>query len=331
MRGLRSLSIACAVDRATAWQINAGRASTPNASFDLSVVEALRRIYKTVHIVRAVPESSRTLEELSRLRPDAIFNLAFSANQIEPSFAGALDLLGIPFTGSEAAAIALANDKVRSRILLRAMGLPVPRFIELRPGPQAAIDFEPPYLVKPACLAGSAGIYANSMVKTPADVWRHAERIWKRFDVPAVCDEFIVGREFRVGLVESAPGTSSVSGIAEWRFSDAKPGWGFKTEAIRGNARVRRAQNVKRGSFAMKPKTLRSLSTIAQESMRVLGIRGYATIDFRVDAAERPIVLEVNANPGLSSRGSVWSRPSFDTNIRLVVEAALRGNEATLG
>jgi D-alanine-D-alanine ligase len=185
--------------------------------------------------------------------------------------------------------------------------------------------------VKPTCLAGSAGVYATSMVRTRAEVRRLAKRIQSRFDVPAVCDEFIVGREFRVGLVENARGTASVSGIAEWRFADAKPGWGFKTEAIRGNARVRRAQNVKRGTFALKAKTLRSLSAIAQESMRVLGVRGYATIDFRLDAEERPIVLEVNSNPGLSSRGAVWSLPSFDTNIRLVVEAALRGRETPLG
>jgi len=317
----RPLSVACVVDGRVAGEISGSRITSSNASYDASVLESLCRLYRHVHLVRALSDSTRTLEELRRLRPDVIFNLAFSATSLEVPFAGALGLLGIPFTGSSSTAIALANDKVRSRILLRAAGVRVPRFIALNPGSKTVIDFDPPYIVKPVSSAASAGVYADSVVKTRAGVQRLATRIWRRFEQPAVCDEFIVGREIRAGVVEDAHGTPRLTGVAEWGFRD---GWGFKTEAIRSNPRVRRARNVTRDVVRLPAPMVRSLGTIIVDSFRALGVTGYATVDLRIDAEERLYVLEVNANPGLWMYGIVWGRPSFDANIRRVVDAALR-------
>src|SRR6185295_3422626 len=96
-----------------------------------------------------------------------VFNLAFSAHPFESGFAGALELLGIPFTGSGALGIGLANDKVRSRRLLALAGLPVPRFVELgQTSRPAAVDFGPPFIVKPAALGNSRGIDRHSVVNS---------------------------------------------------------------------------------------------------------------------------------------------------------------------
>jgi D-alanine-D-alanine ligase len=319
-----ALSIACVVDPRVGGAISGSRISTAFASYDASVLEALCRLYRSVHLVRAHADSTRTLEELRSVRPDVVFNLAFSATPLEAPFAGSLALLGIPFTGAGAGAIALANDKVRSRTLLRAGGVPVPRFVALDPGSKPRMDFDPPYIVKPSASAASAGVYADSVVKTRSGVGRLAARIWRRFEQPAVCDEFIVGREIRVGAVEDGTGTPRLSGIAEWGFSD---GWGFKTEAIRANPRVRQAQRVTRERVAMTRRMTRELERLIRDSMRILGVTGYATIDVRVDSEGRIFVLELNANPGLWAGGVLWSRPTFDANIRRVVDSALRHSD----
>jgi D-alanine-D-alanine ligase len=316
-----ALSVACVVDHRVGGAISGSRISSAFASYDASVLEALCRLYRPVHLVRAHDNSIRTLDELRSLRPDVVFNLAFSATPLEAPFAGALGLLGIPFTGSGAAAIALANDKVRSRTLLRAGGVSVPKFVAIDPGSKPRIDFDPPYIVKPACSAASAGVYADSVVKTRSAVGRLAARIWKRFEQAAVCDEFIVGREIRVGAVDDADGTPRVTGFAEWGFAD---GWGFKTEAIRINPRVRQAQRVTRDRVNMKRQLTLELQRLIRASMRILGVTGYATMDVRVDAEERIYVLELNSNPGLWAGGVLWSRPAFDANIRRIVESALR-------
>jgi D-alanine-D-alanine ligase len=316
-----ALSIACVVDPRVGGAISGSRISTAFASYDASVLEALCRLYRPVHLVRAYAGSTRTLDELRSLRPDVVFNLAFSAIPPEVPFVGALGLLGIPYTGSGPGALALANDKVRSRMMLRAVGVPVPKFVALEPGSKPRIDFDPPYIVKPSLSAASAGVYADSLARTRSAVGRLAARIWKRFEQPAVCDEFIVGREIRVGAVDDATGTPRLTGMAEWGFPD---GWGFKTEAIRINPRVRQAQRVTRERVAVTRQMTRELERLIRESMRILGVTGYATMDVRVDAEGRIYVLELNANPGLWAGGVLWSRPTFDTNIRRVVESALR-------
>jgi D-alanine-D-alanine ligase-like ATP-grasp enzyme len=289
------------------------------------VVEALRLIYRRVSIVSAVGGSTRTLDELARLRPDVVFNLAFSAQPCEASFAGCLDMMGIPYTGSGPRGIALTNDKVRSRHLLRAASVRVPRFIELAPGRPVEVDLTPPFIVKPASLAGSNGIYADSVAKTREGVAELVERIWNRFGVAAVCDEFIVGRELRVGTVESARGKATIAGVSEWRFGSAAPGWGFKTEAIRINQRVRQARRVTRGLAALSRREAAELTTVARAALSALDVKGYSTLDVRVDQTGRLVVIEVNANPGLWSGSAIWGNPSFESNLRKIVNAALRG------
>jgi hypothetical protein len=81
----RDLSVACVIDARVAAEICGERIRSPNASYDASVLAALCRLYRDVHLVRARFDTDRTLEELRALRPDVIFNLAFSATDFEAS------------------------------------------------------------------------------------------------------------------------------------------------------------------------------------------------------------------------------------------------------
>ena len=145
------LSIACLIDLDVAGQIRIGlgsnaQSSNDRVSYDLSVIQALRRLYRRVDLVEAVEGSSRTMDELMRMKPDVVFNLACSTLPIEGSFTGCLEVLGIPYTGSGAVGIALANDKVRCRHLMRGAGIRVPRFVELVPGRPIDVDLTPPLI-----------------------------------------------------------------------------------------------------------------------------------------------------------------------------------------
>ena len=327
------LSIACLIDPDVAGQIRSGlgsnaqgsnvQGSNDRVSYDLSVIQALRRLYRRVDLVEAVEGSSRTMDELMRMKPDVVFNLACSTLPIEGSFTGCLEVLGIPYTGSGAVGIALANDKVRCRHLMRAAGVRVPRFVELVPGRPIEVDLTPPLIVKPVASAGCAGIHADSLARTEGEVARLARRIWHRFGTAALCDEFVLGREFRIGTIETRKGMRPI-GITEWKFGDAAPGWGFKTQTIVNNLRVRRARRVSRALAILSRRDRHLLAETAQAAMAALDIRGYATMDARMDDMGRVSVLEVNSNPGLWSGSSIWSNPSFDRNIKRIVDAARR-------
>jgi D-alanine-D-alanine ligase len=319
---MTNLCVACLLDKENVGQIRRRVASNAMVRYDLSVVDALVKIYRHVELVGVAEGNDHWIDEVRRLRPDVVFNLTFSATPLEASVAGCLDVLGIPYTGSGPRGIALANDKVRSRQLLHYGGIRVPRFVELTPSNAVRVDLPPPLIVKPATLAGSVGIHRDSVAMTHKAVPSLARRIWRKYGVPAICEEFIVGREFRIGLIETG-GVARVSAISEWVFGSSPPGWGYKTEAIRSNLRVRRARGVTR----YRPQLSRAISTefvsLARRAMKVLDVRGYATIDIRLDGRNRITVLEVNANPGLWSGGAIWSKPSFECNIKRIVRAAL--------
>jgi D-alanine-D-alanine ligase len=320
------LSVACTVDADIAAKIRRSDPGQTRARYDISVIDALRRNYRHVEIVAAFAGGLATLDSLARLRPDVVFNLAFSAQPLEAAFAGCLEILGLPYTGSGPRGIMLTNDKILSRRMLHAARLDVPRFVKLAPGDPIVLNLSPPLIVKPTTLASSAGIYADSVLQTTRGVSRLVRRIWHRFGVPAVCEEFIVGREFRIGVIESSAKRFRVVGISEWRFGKANPGWGIKTEAIRINPTVRRARGVTR-SLAKIPRGLAAaLAMTARRSVSALDVRGYATVDVRMDARGRIVVLEANSNPGLWSRSAIWSNPNFDANIRQIVRCALARN-----
>lgn len=315
--------IACVIDNDIVAAVNSGK-KVGRAFADLFVIRALRRLFPDVKLVAAWEQDARTIEELVCLKPEIVFNLAFSALACEPSFAGALEILGIPYTGSGPLGIALANDKARSRRLLASGGIRVPQFVELaRTHRPAKIDFSPPFFVKPVVSGNSVGINAGSVVDSYAHARKQADRIWRELRQPAVCDEFIAGREFHVGLIEKARGVFQTAGIVELHFARTEPGRGFSTQMKIVNGKDRRDFKVSYRLASLTRRKLAEMAEIAAASANLLQLRGYAKVDMRMDHQEKITVIEANANPALW-HGEIWRRPSFETNLRRIIEAALR-------
>jgi len=319
-------AIACVIDDDIIDHVRRGETSEADKrmAFDISVVRRLRRLADVVHLVPGT-EGGRTIEELARLQPQVVFNLAFSSCSLEPSFAGALELLGLPFTGSGPSGIAVANDKIRSRHLLRTAGIRVPRFVELAPRRRPkALDFEPPFIVKPVSSGDSEGIRSDSVVDSYAQALKRADRIWRELEMHAVCDEFIVGREFQVGIVEARRRAFHITEIVELHFSSARPGRGFKTELLMKRGKPCRLYET-HARRALLPRRLKTrMAEIARKTAEVLDLRGYAKIDFRMDDEENIVLIEANPNPGLFSTNKIWGRPGFEINLRRIIHAALR-------
>jgi D-alanine-D-alanine ligase len=316
--------IVCMIDDDIIKAVARGKSTSREAMYDISVVRALRRLPCSVHLVGAGRDLSRTIEQLTRLRPGLVFNLAFSAHPLEASFAGVLDVLGIPYTGSGPLGIGLTNDKARSRRLLAVAGIAVPRFVELGPARRPkTIGFPPPFIVKPVSLANSLGVHADSVVRSYQHALKRAGRIWRQYRVPALCDEFIVGREFQVGLVETARRHFKVSAIVELNFAGASRGRGFKSEAVEINGKRKRLYEVATPLALLPRGKWEEMAEIARTACRVLELRGYAKVDLRMDSDGRVAVIEANANPGLWSAGNIWRTPNFEANLRFIIDAAL--------
>jgi D-alanine-D-alanine ligase len=312
----KRLHVLCAVDADIAGQVRRRRRRWNRAKWDGAVVDSLRRQFTRVDVVGVDNDSVASWRAFEGTGADVVFNLALSALSSEAAFIGFLQSAGLRSTGSGVLALALSNDKIRSRTLLAAAGVRVPRFVALLPGVNPrGIDLKPPVIVKPACQASAEGLSRDSVVMTRREALDRARRIWRRFGEPAVCDEFIPGREFRAGFVEGPRKRVRVAGVSELLFVGGHHG--LRTESKRHRSR----------RIRLPPGRRTEMTAIAQAAFDTLGLRGYASLDLRLDSFDRFTVLEVNANPGLSSDSHVWGGGGgrFDLHIRVIVEAALRG------
>ncbi|MGH9419382.1 MAG: hypothetical protein ACRD3J_05355, partial [Thermoanaerobaculia bacterium] len=94
------LSVAVVIDDDIISQVQASKSRCTRATYDISVVEALRRLYKKVTLVSVGKDNNAAIDHLQKLRPDVVFNLAYSSHPLEASFVGLLEILGLRYTGS---------------------------------------------------------------------------------------------------------------------------------------------------------------------------------------------------------------------------------------
>jgi D-alanine-D-alanine ligase len=324
-------SIVCAIDSDVLRSVKRGASNgrlalydARRASYDASVVQALQRIGFAFQLVGVEDQFSRSLSEIEALNPELVFNLALSATPSESAFVDGLASRELAYTGSGASAITATNDKIRMRRLLKKFNIPIPKYSVFYPKRRPrSLEGTSPHIVKPAKFgATSDGIKPSSMVWTYEQARKQADRIATTLDVPAICDEFIIGREFHVGLVERR-GILSVTAVAELKFMNAPAGFGFKSELVSKRGGQQRYFEIEQVLVDSPRKPISAIAKLAQRAASCVGVRGYAKVDIRVDGDGRPFVLEVNSNPGLWSGMPIWSRPSFEENISSIVRAAL--------
>ncbi len=222
--------------------------------------------------------------------------------------AAVLAALGLPFTGSGAAAIWLTTDKAVTRAVFAAEGLPVAPGGRLDlAGPQGAGRLDrvpPPWILKPGCEDASIGLEGNAVVHDREAALSRAADLARRFPgQPIVLESYLPGREFNVSLLATQEGGVEVLPVAELvyvGFSADEPrilGWEAKwrTDSDLYARTVRQ--------FPAGPEDaplLARIADLARAAWRVCGLAGYARVDLRCDARGEPCILEVNANPCLA-------------------------------
>ena len=235
-------------------------------------------------------------EMLGRLdRADVVFNLAESVDgdpSLEPAVAWLLDWCAYAFTGSSGTALALALDKQITKAVLDAHGVATPRAAVLadRAAPLPALRY--PAIVKPVRHDASHGIHTESIVADEREARERTGRIINRYAQPALVEEFVDGREFNVALL-----AESALPIREIVFSDP-PILTYEAKWMPQSADYAATMPV----FCedLPPELRGRLLVAARTAWDALGLRGYARVDVRVDAAGHPFVLDVNPNPDLS-------------------------------
>ena len=239
--------------------------------------------------------------QLSITRPEVVFNLVESIAGIDGSavaIPAMLDGLGIPYTGSNAAAQALANDKCMAKAFMRRAGLPTAHWY---PGQDGFVPGV--YLVKTRFEHGSCGI-DDDAVRRLDDKEGLAEAVrlrQKKLGRPCFAEEYLEGREFNLSVIELQD-ELCVLPAAEIDFSAFAAGKprivGYRAKWVAGSFEFTHTPRV----FPSLPAGLkRRLASLAEESFRLFGLTGYGRVDFRLNREGEPVILEVNPNPCLAS------------------------------
>ena len=294
-------------------------ASHPDAASEHDIVETSATIAELIaecgYDASRIGFSTDPSVLLDRLRidpPDAVFNLfegLANRTATEISVAALLEWLDVPFSGSPSTAIALGRDKIRTKYLLQAAGLPTSAFaVAYEPGP---VHWAGPWpvIVKPACQDSSVGIEQASVVSNRSELEERVAAVLDAFGPPVLIEEFIGGREFHVNMRDvpdddGQPSVRELIPLAEIRF-DYEPGrtlWPIYSFDAKWNVTSEEYLSTPLDTPVILPEALMDrIRTLTLATWRLLGLRDYARLDVRLCKNGDPYILEVNPNPYLCS------------------------------
>ena len=201
---------------------------------------------------------------------------------------GALECLGVGYTGSGVMASALAMDKFRCKLLWLGMGLSTPRFAELTAASnwQGIINDLGPVIVKPACEGSSIGMARAATAAELADAWRSAKAYGRVF-----AEQWVSGSEYTVAILngKALPAIKLETDAAFYDF----------------NAKYVSDQTRYLCPCGLSAADEQELSELVLAAFTSLGCAGWGRVDVMRDAAGKFYLLEVNTVPGMTDHSLV--------------------------
>jgi D-alanine-D-alanine ligase len=278
------------------------------------------------------PDPSSVDRTVAAAEAELVFNLVesvFGQGNLSGLAPAMLERCGIPFTGASAVAIACCADKPFTKRVLRSAGLPTPDWTE--PPRWDGLAGDRLYVVKSASEDCSVGLGDGSVLRGAEAVRAHAVEAARRHGGAWFAESYCPGREFNVSLLETEDGLR-VFPIAEIVFSDWPPDrprlvgyaakWDTRSAECAATPRVF-------GIEAEAPDLAGSMARLSCSAWHLLGLRGYARVDFRLDAAGEPTILEINPNPCLEpeagfSAAAMEAGISYAELVDQILHAAIR-------
>ena len=212
---------------------------------------------------------------------------------------GALELLGIPYTGSGVMASSMAIDKVMTKRVLLAENLPTPRYVLLRRGHYRSADVEKvvdtldlPLIVKPAREGSSLGL---TKVTKRSDM-AAAVALAEKMDADILCEQFIAGDEVTCPVLGTGEQARALPVI---RIVAPEGNYDYENKYFNNKTQYLVPCGLPAGEEAV-------IQQLALHAFRTLNCRGWARADVMIDAGTRkPYLLEVNTSPGMTSHSLV--------------------------
>jgi D-alanine-D-alanine ligase len=233
---------------------------------------------------------------LSGQRVDIIFNIAegYTGRAREAQIPALLEMLQIPYVGSDPVTLGLALDKVLTKQIMKAERIPTARFLKLSKMEELnQIPLRYPLFAKPNHEGTGKGIDSESKIKTYPKLKSRVKYLLKTYREPVLVEEYLEGDEFTVGIVGTPP---HVIGTMQVVFDTTKV-----EDFYSYHVKEEYEQYV---HYVCPPKIepdrLEQIEDIALRAYKVLECRDFARVDIRCDADGTPFFLEINPLAGLN-------------------------------
>jgi len=260
------------------------------------VLQALRSQGVDVH---AFDPAERDLGELKRDGFSRCFIALHGRFGEDGTVQGALEMMGIPYTGSGVMASSIAIDKVMTKRLLLAEGLPTPRYALLRRGVYTRAEVEAipdalglPLIVKPAREGSSLGL---SKVTERAGMVA-AIALAAKMDADILCEQFIQGDEVTCPVLGTGEHAHALPVI---RIVAPEGNYDYENKYFTDTTQYLVPCGLPEGEEA-------AIQALVLRAFRTLGCRGWGRADVMIDQATRkPYLLEINTSPGMTGHSLV--------------------------
>jgi D-alanine-D-alanine ligase len=272
--------------------------------YDPKIVENVASaLERRGHNVRVIEGNMRVIDELQNFmprvvsgeRPGMVFNMAYGIQgQSRYTHVPALlEMLGIPYVGSNPAGHAVALDKVLSKMVFLQHNLPTPAFWILS-DPEVEVEkIRFPAIVKPKMEAVSFGL---RVVNNKNELLDAVREVTEEFQQQALVEEFIPGREFAVGLLGNGPALETLP-IVEIDFGGDPGGYQSLDDKLHH-------PKGKICPASVTAQVAENLRTLARKAFESLGLLDFARVDFRMDIRNKLHILEINSMASLNLAGS---------------------------
>ena len=230
------------------------------------------------------------VDELSRAGFDRVFIVLHGPGGEDGAMQGALEWLGLPYTGSGVMGSAIGMDKLRTKQIAAATGVGTPRWLPVVAGTdgQAVVQaLGLPLILKPATQGSSVGMTkvteAGQMAAAMAAALEH--------DPVAVAESWVTGREYTVPVLQGAA-------LPPIRIETPRGFYDYE-------AKYHSTETQYHCPCGLEPDAEAQLQNLALRAFTAIGCSGWGRVDFMIGADGVPLMLEVNTVPGMTAKSLV--------------------------
>lgn len=266
-------------------------------------IQAVKTALEERHTVTLIEADEEAYQKLFAVQPEIVFNIAegMRGPSREAQIPAILELLGIPYTGSDPLTLGICLDKSRAKEILSYYKIPTAPFAVVA----SLSELETartllPAIVKPLYEGSSKGILNSSLVYTARDLRREVKRVLADYEEPALVETFLPGREFTAALLGNGS-SLHVLPVVELRLDKlpqgVNPVYSYEAKWVwdQSDHPIEMYDCPARIDAQLEAR----IKEICVQAYHVLRVRDWCRIDVRLDERGEPNILELNPLPGI--------------------------------